>query len=61
MFGKSCNQTHSTLFLKYLLEYIRGWAEQFPTYSCIKSLSNREAGAWDSDRVLHTDSETEFL
>ena len=38
LFGKACNQNHSALFLKYLLDYIRGWAELFPTYSSIANL-----------------------
>lgn len=51
------------LFLKYLLEYIRGWAELFPTYSCINGLTGSLSGL-DSEQEHHgvdTESETEFL
>ena len=61
MFGKGCNQSHSALFLKYLLDYIRGWAEQFPTYSCIALLEEHHTVDREDPIVLNTDTETEFL
>ena len=39
LFGKQSNQHHAALFLKYLLDYIRGWAELFPTYDAIHNMS----------------------
>ena len=60
MFGKGCNQNHSALFLKYLLDYIRGWAELFPTYSCIESLNQADI-AMENHMIISTDGETEFL
>ena len=59
MFGKNCVQNHSALFLKYLLDYIKGWAEMFPTYQQINALNSMRL---DSEPVqVSTDSETEFL
>ena len=59
LFGKNCKQNHSALFLKYLLDYIKGWAEMFPTYQQINALNSMRL---DSEPVqVSTDSETEFL
>ena len=59
MFGKNCKQNHSALFLKYLLDYIKGWAEMFPTYAQINAL---DSGRLDSEpAIVSTDGETEFL
>ena len=59
LFGKNCNQSHSALFLKYLLDYIKGWAELYPTYAQISALSANNMDVEPAQ--VSNESETEFV
>ena len=60
LFGKNCNQDQSALFLKYLLIYIREWAEKFPTYNVVRGL-NLDAASMSEKEGFSSTSETEWL
>ena len=48
------------MFLKYLLIYIREWAEKFPTYNAVWALSNSKDGAASDRDNFASTSETEW-
>ena len=48
--------------MKYLLSYIRGWAEQYPTYASIEQASQQHLQLMaESELDLMRDGETEYL